>query len=49
MVTVGDLSGDIRVDAKVYAHPTHFEDGRESAVWNLITRLREEDGCATLQ
>ena len=49
MLQVGDLSGDVRVDAKSYAHPTHFDEGRDSAVWELITRMREEDGYAAVQ
>ena len=46
---VGDLTGDIRVDATVYAHPLHLNEGRDYAVWNLITRIREEDGYEPIQ
>ncbi len=46
---VGDLEGDIRVDARSYAHPVHFNEGRDNAVWELITRMREEDGYAQIQ
>ena len=46
---VGDLIGDVRVDHKVYAHPIHINEGRDNAVWQLITRMREEDGYAPIQ
>ena len=49
MLQVGDISGDIGVDAKVYAHPAHFNEGRDNAIWKLITRMREEDGYAPIQ
>jgi hypothetical protein len=49
MLQVGELTCDIRVDAKAYAHPVHFNEGRDSAVWNLITRIRAEDGYEPLQ
>jgi DNA polymerase-1 len=49
MLQVGGLTFDIRVDAKVYAHPAHFDEGRDSAVWKLIDRMRTEDGYAPLQ
>jgi hypothetical protein len=42
---VSDLVCDIRVDAAVYAHPAHLNEGRDSAVWDLIVCMREEDGC----
>ena len=48
MLQVGGISGDIRVDHKTYAHPAHFDEGRDNAVWNLITRMREEDGYVPL-
>jgi hypothetical protein len=46
---VSDLVCDIRVDATVYAHPAHLNEGRDSAVWDLITRMRREDGYEPLQ
>jgi DNA polymerase I-like protein with 3'-5' exonuclease and polymerase domains len=46
---VSDLVCDIRVDATVYAHPAHVNEGRDSAVWGLITRMREEDGCEPIR
>ena len=49
MLQVGGISGDIRVDHKTYAHPAHFDEGRDNPVWNLITRMREEDGYAPLR
>jgi DNA polymerase I len=49
MLQVGELSGDIRIDTKGYAHPIHLNEGRDNAVWNLITRMREEDGYAPIQ
>ena len=49
MLQVGDLSGDVRVDAKAYVHPIHFDEGRDAAVWELITRMRGEDGYAAVQ
>jgi DNA polymerase-1 len=48
VLQVGDVLGDVRVDAEVYAHPTHFEGSRDSPVWKLITRMREEDGYASI-
>lgn len=48
VLQVGDISGDIRVDAEVYAHPIHFEGSQDSAVWKLITRMREEEGHAPI-
>jgi DNA polymerase I-like protein with 3'-5' exonuclease and polymerase domains len=49
MLRVADLTCDIRVDAKVYAHPVHFNEGRDNAVWKLITRMRTEDGYPSIQ
>jgi hypothetical protein len=48
MLQVGDIRGDIRVDHKVYVHPIRFNEGRDNAVWKLITRMREEDGYASI-
>ena len=48
VLQVGDLRGDIRVDAKSYIHPAHFDEGRDAAVWELITKLRQEDGYADI-
>jgi DNA polymerase-1 len=49
MLQVGDLQTDMRVDAKAYAHPTRFDEGRDNDVWKLITRMREEDGYEPIQ
>jgi DNA polymerase I len=49
MLQVGNLTCDIRVDHKTYAHPAHFDEGRSSAVWQLITRMRMEDGYVPVQ
>jgi hypothetical protein len=38
-----------RVGVEKYAHPLHFKQGRDSAVWKLITRMREEDGYGEVQ
>jgi DNA polymerase I len=46
---VDSMLGDIRVGVEKYAYPLHFEQGRDSAVWKLITRMREEDGCGEVQ
>jgi DNA polymerase-1 len=46
---VDSMLGDIRVGVEKYSYPLHFKQGRDSAVWKLITRMREEDGYGEVQ
>jgi hypothetical protein len=48
-IQVDSMLGDIRVGVEKYAHPLHFKQSRDSAVWKLITRMREEDGYGEVQ
>jgi hypothetical protein len=46
---VGNLVCDIRVDDKTFVHPAHLDEGRDNAVWQLITGMRGEDGHDPIQ
>jgi hypothetical protein len=49
VLRVGDMTCDVRVDAKAYAYPAHYDEARDNPVWQLIMRLRVEDGCEPVQ